>query len=88
MKALFLTTLTLVIMSSASFASSSDELKVYKFEVTFLNKKFIHQESSGSWATAYENAAKACFNFFKSPTLIASGQGEQLINACGNPRTL
>ena len=81
--------LILAVILAAGCTSFANESKEWKFEVSYKSDKFTYTQETNSWDDAYRNAAQACFNYFKSNTsAIKNGEGEAVINACANPKSI
>lgn len=77
---------TLSLQSFAAIDSKSNQQE-YKFKFNLKGSTYEYKQSSSSWEKAFELAAKACYQHFKSGQKLSEEQGLDIIDVCANPRS-
>lgn len=77
----------ILITFNASAAIKSAEPQEYKFKFNLKGDIYQYQQKSASYEEAFERAAKACFNHYKTGKKLNEDQGLDIIDVCANPRS-
>jgi hypothetical protein len=80
--------LAFIFSAAASAASQAlSEKQVFAFKYKLKGESFEYTQASTSYETAFEAAAKACYQHFKGGHHISEDQGLDIIDVCANPRS-
>ena len=89
MKQILITTfLSLFSISSPAWISTNKPVeKTYDFKFIFQKETYEKTQAASSYEEAFERAAKAFFQHFKSGRRITEETGMDIIDVCANPRS-
>lgn len=72
-------------LAKASVSAQKDQ--DFKFKFNFRGDIYQYQQRASNYEEAFERAAKACFNHYKSGQKLNENLGLDIIDVCANPRS-